>query len=209
VDVFDTIVTCDFAAHGDELSAAAGVAPHTWHAGFAEIAPALSTGRLSLEDGFAHILQAGGAEPRPGLVAELVRRDRERLSAAAGLYDDVIPFLERLRERGVLIALVSNCVANTRPMLSALGVSGLADSLVLSCEIGWAKPSPQIYQLALDRLGVAAPATLFVDDQPAYCAGAAALGISAVQIARRGARSMTPAAGTAVVQSLAELDAML
>jgi HAD superfamily hydrolase (TIGR01509 family) len=209
VDVFDTIVTCDFAAHGDELSAAAGIAPHTWHAGFAEIAPALSTGRLSLEDGFAHILQAGGAEPRPGLVAELVRRDRERLSAAAGLYDDVIPFLGRLRERGVLIALVSNCVANTRPMLSALGVSGLADSLVLSCEIGWAKPSPQIYQLALDQLGVAAPATLFVDDQPAYCAGAAVLGISAVQIARRGARSMTPAAGTAVVQSLAELDAML
>ena len=65
----------------------------------------------------------------------------------------------------------------------------------------------------LDRPSLMATASsgpeLPAASEPAQPAGAAALGISAVQIARRGARSMTPAARTAVVQSLAELDAML
>jgi putative hydrolase of the HAD superfamily len=210
VDVYDTIVTCDFAAHGDELSRIAGISPEAWHAGFARLSPALAAGRLSLAEGIGQILRAGGADPRPDLVADLVRRDRDQLAAAARLYDDAVPFLERLRARGVRTALVSNCLASTRPLLDALGVSDLADSVVLSCEVGWAKPSPQVYQYALDRLGVQARAALFVDDQPAYCAGAAALGITAVQIARGPAAATRDlASGTAVIRSLAELETML
>jgi len=72
-------------------------------------------------------------------VAELVRKDRELLAAASRLYEDAIPFLQALRSRGMLIALVSNCVENTRQLLSDFGVSALADAVVLSCETGCAK----------------------------------------------------------------------
>ena len=71
----------------------------------------------------------------------MVRRDQELLLANARLYDDVIPFLRALRDRGIKIAIVSNCTENTRPMLVALGVDALADALVLSCEVGAAKPA--------------------------------------------------------------------
>ncbi len=71
------------------------------------------------------------------------------------------------------------------------------DELVLSCEVGAAKPDPAIFETALESLGVRAEEALFVDDQRAFCDGAAALGIHAVLIDRTGR------AGT--VASLGEL----
>ena len=50
---------------------------------------------------------------------------------------------------------MSNCTENTRAMLVATGVDQLADELVLSCEVRSAKPEPEIFRHALDRLGVA------------------------------------------------------
>ena len=63
-----------------------------------------------------------GAQATDDLIAEMVRRDQELLLANARLYDDVIPFLTRLSDRGIKIAIVSNCTENTRAMLVATGV---------------------------------------------------------------------------------------
>jgi putative hydrolase of the HAD superfamily len=106
------------------------------------------------------------------------------------------------------IAIVSNCTENTRPLLVRLGVDTLADALVLSCEVGAAKPAAQIFQCALDRIGVTAKAALFVDDQAGFCAGSVAVGISTVQIVRGELDGKVPAAATTVVRSLPEVEAM-
>jgi len=111
-------------------------------------------------------------------------------------------FLRALRARGIRVALVSNCMENTRQMLSGLCVSTLADAVVLSCEAGSAKPDARIYRQALDQLGVRAGDAVFVDDQPAFCAGAAAVGITALQIARGHGPSAAP--GITVIGSLLE-----
>jgi putative hydrolase of the HAD superfamily len=153
-------------------------------------------------------LREFGVEPRPDLVRALVDRDRELLLAAARLYDDAIPFLESLRSHGVKIAIVSNCTEHTRRLLTEIEVAALADVLVLSCEVGAAKPEPEIFRYALDQLGVAADAAVFVDDQPSYCAGAVALGIRTAQIIRGEQDGKVPAAGTTVVRSLPEVEAM-
>ena len=84
----------------------------------------------------------------------------------------------------------------------------LADALVLSCEVGAEKPAAQIFTYALNQLGVPARHALFVDDQPAYCAGAAGLGITAVQIVRGELDGKVPAPGTTVVRSLSDVAAM-
>jgi len=49
--------------------------------------------------------------------------------------------------------------------------------VVISCEIGLTKPDPRIYQLCLDRLGLAARDTLFVDDRADNIEGAARIGL--------------------------------
>ena len=218
VDAYDTILTCDFSILRNELSALAGISPDTWQVEYARIGPLVSDGRLSKAEAFARLLRAAGREAAPGLVAELVRQDQELLLAHARLYDDTIPFLRGLRDRGIKIAIVSNCTENTRPLLVKHGVDALADALVLSCEARSAKPAAEIFRCALDRLGVAAGAAVFVDDQAGYCAGSVAAGIRAVQIVRadfdgpdvgkRGLDGQVPAPGTMVVRSLPEVEAL-
>ena len=208
VDAYDTIVTCDFSPLRRGVPALAGIPLGTWEEEYDRIGPLLTDGRMSKAEAFGHILEKCGIEAPPGLVAEMVRRDRELLLANARLYDDVVPFLARLRADGIKIAVVSNCAENTRPLLLSLGVDKLADALILSCEVGAAKPAAEIFQCALDWLGVTAEVALFVDDQPGYCAGSVAVGISTVQIVRGEVDGKAAAAGTSVVRSLPEVEAM-
>ena len=208
VDAYDTIVTCDFSILRNELSALAGISPVTWQVEYARIGPLVSDGRISKAEAFTRLLRAADREASPALVAELVRQDQELLLAHARLFDDAIPFLRGLRDRGIKIAIVSNCTENTRPLLIKHGLDALADTLVLSCEVRSAKPEPEIFRCALDRLGVAAEAAVFVDDQAGYCAGSVAAGIGAVQIIRGEMDGQVPAPGTMVVTSLPEVEAL-
>ena len=211
LDAYDTIVYTDFSAHRNELPKLAGIPADAMFREFRRLAPALSVGEISIAGAYAQILQASGVEPRPDLVRAMADKSRELLLLSGRLYDDVLPFLRTLRSRGIKIAIVSNCDENTRDFLVELGVAALADALVLSNEVGAVKPAAQIYQYALDKLGVTAEAALFVDNNATFCAGAAALGIQAVQIVReaREAGDAGVMAGTAVVRSLSELQVLL
>jgi putative hydrolase of the HAD superfamily len=207
VDAYDTILTCDFSVLRRELPTLAGLPLDGWNDDYRRLSPLLGDGRMSKATAFGEILRARGREPRPELVRELVRLDQELLIANARLFDDATPFLEKLRARGIKIAIVSNCTENTRPLLVSLGVDALADALVLSCEVGAAKPAAQIFRYALGRLGVTAEAAVFVDDQAAFCAGSEAVGINAVQIVRGEVDGQVPEEAT-VVRSLTEMEAM-
>lgn len=208
VDVYDTLLSYNFVPHRAEMPLLAGVTPEVWGGIYSQFGQALGLGQMTKAEAFERLLAASGAVPRPELIRALVDRDRDLLLAGAQLYDDSLPFLQDLRSRGVRIVIVSNCSENTRALLQKRGVADLADNLVLSCEVGVEKPAPEIYRLALDLAGVTVPQAVFVDDQPAFCAGAAALGITAVQIVRGEHNGKVPAPGTTVVRSLAAVQAM-
>jgi HAD superfamily hydrolase (TIGR01509 family) len=208
IDVYDTILTSDFAAHEQAMTASAGLGPDAWNNGFALVEEALNEGRLSLAQGIEQILIGGGRPVSPQLVSDLSAQARDLHLSLSRLHDDAIPFLKLLRSRGIATAFVSNCGEDTRRLLEQLGVLDLVDVPVLSCEVGVAKPAPGIYQHALAKLGVPADAALFVDDQPGYCAGATALGITAIQIARGPAPAL-PAPGSTVVRSLLDIEPLL
>ena len=208
VDVYDTMVTCDFMPLRRDVPALAGIPVDAWEQEYALLSPPLNDGRMSKEEAFRRIMASCGVQATDDLVAEMVRRDQELLLANARLFDDAIPFLTRLRDRGIKIAIVSNCTENTRAMLVATGVDKLADELVLSCEVLSAKPSPGIFRHALGRLGVSAEAALFVDDQARFCAGSMAVGIRAAQIVRGELDGQVPPEGVTVVRSLTQVEAM-
>jgi HAD superfamily hydrolase (TIGR01509 family) len=93
--------------------------------------------------------------------------------------------LESLRDRGLRLGLVSNAIDPPDLLhrdLEQLGVAQRLDTAVFSSEVGWRKPHPAIFERALDALGVAADAALFVGDTLATdIAGAAALGMHTCQ----------------------------
>ena len=88
--------------------------------------------------------------------------------------------VRRLRGR-YRIGLLSNA-SDILPRLlrERYGLDGLFDVEVVSALVGLAKPDPAIYQLALERLGTAPEATVFVDDYEPNVAAAAELGIQGI-----------------------------
>src|SRR5207342_2751758 len=84
-------------------------------------------------------------------------------------------------------AIVSNCDHATRPIVDDLGLEHEADAIVLSFEVGIAKPDPGIYRAALAALDARPEEAVFVDDQAWYCEGAEAVGIRSFLIVREDA----------------------
>ncbi|GLJ49625.1 hypothetical protein SUGI_1052820 [Cryptomeria japonica] len=86
--------------------------------------------------------------------------------------------LSHLRDAGVKLAVVSNFDTRLRPILEDMDVAKLFNAIIISSEVGFEKPAPQIFQVALDQLNVAASKTVHIgDDQQADKIGAGALGI--------------------------------
>jgi putative hydrolase of the HAD superfamily len=74
--------------------------------------------------------------------------------------------LALLRERGCATAVVSNFDRRLHGILAGLGLEPLLDVVVLPSDARAEKPDPAIFALALERLGIAAHAAVFVGDHP-------------------------------------------
>ena len=209
VDVWDTILKPDFEDRLKALTAYARVDAAAFLAEWLTTRTDRDRGKLSVASSFARTLQCCGIDPRPELVSDLLRKDAELAREHVRLFDDAVPFLTGARASGMAIALVSNCGDTTRALLDYLGVIPLADAVVLSCEVGSMKPSPDIYRTALEDLGVAAADAVMIDDQPGFCAGAEAVGVRAIQIVRPELDGQVPRSVFPLVSSLLEVPALL
>lgn len=113
--------------------------------------------------------------------AELLGTDPEGLIEGlfAGLQPEeaMIEAVRRARELGVPTGLISNSWDMDH---YTDDVRALFDAIVISAEVGLHKPQPGIYMLAAQRLGVAPQECVFVDDLRENCAGAEAVGMTAV-----------------------------
>lgn len=101
------------------------------------------------------------------------------------LFDDVLPVLADLRERGLKLGLVSN---TGRDVDEFLAHHSIRIDVALSSRIhGKVKPHPTIFQAVLDRLGVAAEQAAMVGDSPEDdLEGARGLGMRAFLVDREG-----------------------
>jgi putative hydrolase of the HAD superfamily len=63
--------------------------------------------------------------------------------------------LERLKSEGFKLAIVSNADGRVEADARRFGIAGLFDVIIDSHVVGVAKPDPRIFQIALQRVGVA------------------------------------------------------
>jgi len=81
-------------------------------------------------------------------------------------YTDVVPVLRTLRAKGIKIGVISNWDTRLRTISDGLGLTDLVDFLIISAEAGVRKPSPGIFQLALQKAGVRPEEAVHVGDLP-------------------------------------------
>jgi len=92
------------------------------------------------------------------------------------IYPDVRAALERLRDKHIPVAVVSNIAWDVRTSFDRFGITDLVSEFVLSFQEGSVKPAEKIFRIACDRLGVPPQQALMIGDSPEADGGAAALG---------------------------------
>jgi putative hydrolase of the HAD superfamily len=101
------------------------------------------------------------------------------------LYEDTLPTLERLRQHGLRIGLVSNGQRDLEEFARHHRLD--VDAAVGSKTHGYVKPHRSIFETALEALGVTPDAAAMVGDSPADdIVGARALGMRAILLDREG-----------------------
>jgi len=105
----------------------------------------------------------------------------ERYFAHLEPNEPLIDYMRELRGRGYRLAICTNNVREWEPLWRAmLPVDEIFDVVVDSAFEGTRKPERRIYDLTLERLGVAAGAALLIDDIEINCEAAREIGIRAV-----------------------------
>ena len=125
------------------------------------------------------------------LLVRLATRTTRSASELAGLLDavraslhakpDTVALLEKLNARGVPLYCLSNMSSDTFQYLRGRhSFWGVFRGTVISGEIQLMKPEREIFELLLQRYGLEASETLFVDDHAPNIEAARALGLHAV-----------------------------
>jgi len=103
---------------------------------------------------------------------------REEWLELAHINTELVAFITNLRKH-YKIALCSNAPTPfLREIMKKNNLESLFDVIVISSEVRLAKPDPAIYELTLERLGIAPEDAVFTDDTPTNVAAALALGIT-------------------------------
>jgi putative hydrolase of the HAD superfamily len=211
LDLYGTLVEPDWAAltaGRDAIADRVGVPRAEAQSAWTSTHEARMRGQHgSLEGDLAAVLaKAGiGSEVTDDLLAELAASERANWRRSVRLYPDVVPALGRLRRAGARLAIVTNASAEAAGVVPALGLDGLVDVVLASCDARTVKPD--LLLLALSELGIPRAEAVLVDDEPAQVVAATAMGMRAILI-RRGAADISAAgdAATAVVRDMSEVE---
>jgi len=100
----------------------------------------------------------------------------------ARVIEGVFEVLETMRKDGYRIAMIANGdSAGARNIIAACGLEDYFDVVVISEEVGIEKPDKQVFQVALDKLGVEAENAVMVGNRiDADIVGANRIGMKSV-----------------------------
>lgn len=165
-DMFETLVTQSatppyFAA---QMASDAGVSEDAFRALWAPSEEARTLGTLTVEAALEDVLRDLG-QYSPDLLHTIAQRRREAKRAAFdALHPEILPLLRALRERGVLIGLLTNCYSEEAAVIRESVLFPFFDAPLLSCEAGLMKPDRAFFHKCLDALSVEPAQCLYVGD---------------------------------------------
>jgi putative hydrolase of the HAD superfamily len=98
------------------------------------------------------------------------------------LHPEIIPLLRSLKEKEIIIGLISNCFSEEAYVISKSTLFPYFDAVYLSYEQGIQKPDAEIYKSCMNKLRAKADECLYVGDGGSFELEAAReLGMNAIQ----------------------------
>jgi HAD superfamily hydrolase (TIGR01509 family) len=152
-----------------------------------------------------------GFDVPPDTLYRILDLEQRCWDRAVRVAPDALETLDRLRARGLRTAVASNAPfppEMIRRQIELNGVAERVDAAVFSSQVGRRKPAPELYQAALDRLGIPAAEALYVGDRVLEdYDGPRRLGMRAVLCTALARRPVD--AGVPTIARLADLELLL
>ncbi len=110
------------------------------------------------------ILREAGLEASAELIGNILKKWMSA-DLKMVLYDDVVPALDKLKEQGLTLGLISNVDRDISAVYEELGLAKWLGVTITSQAVGFNKPHPEIFQAALKEAGVQPAEAIYVGDQ--------------------------------------------
>lgn len=183
------------------------------HAGFAAMEPAelegahagilerlhleVIGGRMALDaarvERFRQLYWTAGVDADEALAAATAAAYRDAYIQARVEVEGASALLAAVRRHAHVVVVSNNLLEEQKAKMRHCGLDRHVDTLVVSEEAGVSKPEPGIFELALERAGVAATEAVMVGDSWANdVEGARAAGIRAIWFNRAGTPAPDP-----------------
>lgn len=185
-DMYETLITLFESPlyFGPQMASDAGIGEEQ----FLEIWSASeldrTIGKITFEEVVEKILRTYGCYSEMKMEQIVSRRVRSKEEAFEHMHGDIIPMLRALKDRGILIGLISNCFSEEAKIIKKSALYPYFDAVCLSFDEGLQKPDPAIFKRCLQKLDVQAGDCLYVGDGGSdELAAAETVGMRALQAA--------------------------
>ena len=183
-DMYETLITHYNSPlyFGAEMAIDAGIPKEDFYHLWRGLDYERTIGKLTLEELLEQILRENDCYSEALLNKLVAKRVAIKEECFKHLHTEIIPMLSQLKERGLLVGLISNCYAEEAKVIRESELFPVFDRVYLSCEQGVAKPDVEIFERCMRDLDVKPEECLYIGDGGSReLETATALGMKAVQ----------------------------
>jgi phosphoserine phosphatase len=146
----------------------------------------------------------------PQLAEDLAERFGAERRARHEVFADAVAALSKLKESHSMALVTNGAACLQREKLAASGLAGYFDAVVVSADVGIAKPDASVFGHALSQLGADCDHAVMVGDSiPKDVDGALAAGLGAVWVNRSGCSPPPNRADLVEISTLGDLPGAL
>lgn len=165
-DMYETLITLyDSPLYfGTQMAMDAGIEEEKFQEIWRSSEENRTIGKVTLEEILEKILKENDCFSEEKLNFILKKRIHCKEESFEHLHMEIIPMLRALKEKGILIGLISNCFSEEAMVIKKSGLYPFFDAVCLSFDEGIQKPNPAIFKRCMEKLNVKAEECLYVGD---------------------------------------------
>lgn len=165
-DMYETLITLYESPlyFGTQIAKDAGISEEDFQGVWRPTEGDRSIGKITLEELLEKILKMFGCYSEEKMKLIVAKRINSKIEAFKHLNPQIIPLLEKLRERGIKIGLISNCFSEEAVVIKESELFKYFDGICLSYDEGVQKPDLEIFNRCIKKLKVKAEECLYVGD---------------------------------------------
>jgi len=116
--------------------------------------------------------QVGASDAQISYMKNIMKENRQ----TRALNQELVKMIKDLKKKNYKIGLISNNYIGLRQELIDYKIIDLFDTIIVSSEVGYQKPQPEIFEILFKELGVKSDEVIFIDDSKPSLAGAENIG---------------------------------